>query len=84
MVHYCIVWYNMLWYITVWYSMEEYTVEARKLEYDCPPTPRPREGKPAQVVAGPYSNILKSTVLRPGGGEDTAGRADAGCQGSVG
>ena len=38
-------------------------VEARKLEYDCPPTPKPRdEGKPGEVVSGPYSNSLESIL----------------------
>ena len=42
-----------------------HTVEARKLEYDCPPTPYPREeGKPAQIAVGPYSNFLGSTVSK--------------------
>ena len=40
------------------------TEEARKLEHDCPPTPRPQEeGKPAKTVPGPYSNFLESTVF---------------------
>ena len=31
------------------------------LECDCPPTPKPRkEGKPKQIVQGPYSNVLES------------------------
>ena len=38
-------------------------VEARKLEYDYPPYPKPRtEGKPASNVPDPYSNFLASTV----------------------
>ena len=39
------------------------TVQARKLEYDCPPSPKPREeGQPAEFAAGRYSNFLESTV----------------------
>ena len=42
------------------------TVEARKLEYDHPPTPKPRkEGKPAQNVPDPNSNFLEPTVGLP-------------------
>ena len=34
------------------------TVEARKLQYDCPPTPRPREeGKPSLIVPGRHINV---------------------------
>ena len=37
--------------------------EDRKLEYDCPPTPKSRkEGQPAELVLGSYSNFLESTV----------------------
>ena len=35
------------------------TVEARKLEYDGPPTPEPRqEGQPALIVLGPFLKLL--------------------------
>ena len=35
----------------------------RKLEYDCPPTPKPvEEAKPAQMVLGPPSSILESIL----------------------
>ena len=41
------------------------TVEARKLEHECPPTPKRREeGKPASIILGPHSNCLESTVGR--------------------
>ena len=31
----------------------------RKLQYDCPPTPKPREdGKPAYIIQGPCSNVV--------------------------
>ena len=37
------------------------TVEAGKLEYDCPPTPKPREeGTPASIVPVLHSNFLES------------------------
>ena len=55
--------YGSMVYVTVWYNMVWYTVEARKGKYDCPPTPKPREeGTPAQIVPGPYSNMLECTV----------------------
>ena len=39
------------------------TVDARNLEYGCPPTPKAREeGTPAEIVPGPYSNLLESMV----------------------
>ena len=39
------------------------TVEARKLEYDCPPTPELREeGKLARIAPGPYSKYLQCIV----------------------
>ena len=39
------------------------TAEVSKLEYDCPPTPKPREeGTPAYIVPGPYSKFLESIV----------------------
>ena len=44
------------------------TLEARKLEYDCNQTPKPREeGTPAEIVPGPYSNVLESArvLYRP-------------------
>ena len=48
------------------YKLQPYskgTVEARKLEDDPPPTPKPREeGRPAHIVPDPYSNFLESTV----------------------
>ena len=41
------------------------TVEARKLEYDCPPNPQPgEEGTAASIVPGPYSNLLESAVVQ--------------------
>ena len=44
-------------------SHMDHAVEARKLEYDCHPTPKPREeGKPAEIVLCPYSNFSKSTI----------------------
>ena len=44
------------------YPREQPTVGARKLEYDHPPTPKPREeGKTSQIVLCPYSNLLEST-----------------------
>ena len=40
------------------------TAEARTLEHDCPPTPKPgEEGKPAEVVPESYSKLLETTVL---------------------
>ena len=53
------------------------TVEARKLEYDCPPTTKPREeGHPAYINRPrpiiPYSNFLESkSLLGPSPGVDT-------------
>ena len=45
-------------------SLGTWSVNARKLEYDCPPTPKPvEEGKPTYIVPGPYSNFLESTAL---------------------
>ena len=42
------------------------TVEARKLECDSPPIPKPREeGTPASIVPGPCSKFLESSVLGP-------------------
>ena len=42
------------------------TVEARKLEYDCPPTPKPiEEGIPAWIVPSQNSTFLKSTLRGP-------------------
>ena len=39
------------------------TVEARKLEYGCPLSPKPtEEGTPAGIVPGPCSNFLESAV----------------------
>ena len=42
---------------------------ARKLQYDCPPTPKPREegGKPAQILPGSCPNCLEYTVLYASG-----------------
>ena len=41
------------------------TVEARKLEYDCPPYCEPgEEGKPASIVPKPYSNFLEFIVVQ--------------------
>ena len=38
-------------------------IEAKLLEYDCPPTPKPREErKPTQITPNPYSNFLEPTV----------------------
>ena len=37
--------------------------EARKLEYDYPPSPKfGEEGRPACIVPGPHSNFLESTL----------------------
>ena len=44
-------------------ALHHHTVEARKFECGCPPTLKPGdEGTPAQIVPGPYSNFLESTV----------------------
>ena len=41
----------------------ELKIQARKLEYNCSPTPKPREeGKPGQIDPGPYSIFLEPTV----------------------
>ena len=40
-------------------------VEAEKLEYDHPPTPKPgEEGQLAFIVPGPSSNFLESTLYQ--------------------
>ena len=39
------------------------TVEARKLEYDCPPDPKAyRRKQTSKIVTGPYSNLLGFTA----------------------
>ena len=47
------------------------TAEARKLEYGCPPTPKPREeGTQTSIVPDPDSNFLEPTVFQNHGQEN--------------
>ena len=44
-------------------SKRHNTEEARKLEYDNPPTPEAgKEGNPSEIIPYPYSNLLESAV----------------------
>ena len=45
-------------------AKNQLTLEAIKLEYDRPPTPKPRkEGTPSQIILCSYFYFLESTVL---------------------